>query len=207
MILSENRFHFSGSCASGDITPVRRGMRMRIKQVKAWWVRIPIETARQHRSDFGQVRTFDAAILRIETDDGIVGWGEGKNAAGSAGNLRRAGPYAEPRGRAAIDRPRSARHRPDLGDAVQRHARRNRGRRRPRHAADRAARHVGRRDQRGRHRAVGHFRQSRPASRSGACSAAASWRRCRPMPRAAGKASTRSATSSNPTSTRAASRR
>ena len=59
---------------------------MRIKQVKAWWVRIPIEAARQHRSDFGQVRTFDAAILRIETDDGIVGWGEGKNAAGSAGN-------------------------------------------------------------------------------------------------------------------------
>ena len=59
---------------------------MRIKHVKAWWVRIPIETARQHRSDFGQVRTFDAAILRIETDDGIVGWGEGKNAAGSAGN-------------------------------------------------------------------------------------------------------------------------
>jgi L-alanine-DL-glutamate epimerase-like enolase superfamily enzyme len=58
---------------------------MRIKQVKARWVRIPIETARQHRSDFGQVRTFDAAILRIETDDGIVGWGEGKNAAGSAG--------------------------------------------------------------------------------------------------------------------------
>ena len=32
------------------------------------------------------LRTFDAAILRIETEDGIVGWGEGKNAAGSAGN-------------------------------------------------------------------------------------------------------------------------
>jgi L-alanine-DL-glutamate epimerase-like enolase superfamily enzyme len=58
---------------------------MRIKTVKAWWVRIPIETTRQHRSDFGQLTTFDAAILRIETDDGIVGWGEGKNAAGSAG--------------------------------------------------------------------------------------------------------------------------
>ena len=40
----------------------------------------------QHRSDFGQVTTFDAAILRIETDDGLVGWGEGKNAAGSAGS-------------------------------------------------------------------------------------------------------------------------
>ncbi|MBX3578185.1 MAG: mandelate racemase/muconate lactonizing enzyme family protein [Rhizobiaceae bacterium] len=59
---------------------------MRIKDVKAWWVSIPIEAARQHRSDFGQVRTFDSAILRIETEDGIVGWGEGKNAAGSAGS-------------------------------------------------------------------------------------------------------------------------
>jgi len=58
---------------------------MKIKTVEAWWVRIPIAAANQHRSDFGQVTTFDAAILRIETDDGIVGWGEGKNAAGSAG--------------------------------------------------------------------------------------------------------------------------
>ncbi len=59
---------------------------MRIKTVQAWWVQIPIEEARQHVSDFGRLRTFDAAILRIETEDGIVGWGEGKNAAGSAGN-------------------------------------------------------------------------------------------------------------------------
>ena len=59
---------------------------MRIKSVRAWWVRIPIETGRQHRSDFGQVRTFDAAIVRVETDDGLVGWGEGKNAAGSSGD-------------------------------------------------------------------------------------------------------------------------
>ena len=58
---------------------------MRIKSVQASWVRIPIEAARQHRSDFGQLKTFDTAILRIETDDGLVGWGEGKNAAGSAG--------------------------------------------------------------------------------------------------------------------------
>lgn len=58
---------------------------MRIKTVRAWWVRIPIEESRQHKSDFGRLTTFDAAILRIETDDGVVGWGEGKNAAGSAG--------------------------------------------------------------------------------------------------------------------------
>jgi L-alanine-DL-glutamate epimerase-like enolase superfamily enzyme len=49
-------------------------------------VQIPIEEARQHVSDFGRLRTFDAAILRIETEDGTVGWGEGKNAAGSAGD-------------------------------------------------------------------------------------------------------------------------
>jgi L-alanine-DL-glutamate epimerase-like enolase superfamily enzyme len=59
---------------------------MRIKSVQAWWVQIPIAEARQHVSDFGRLRTFDAAILRMETDDGIVGWGEGKNAAGSAGD-------------------------------------------------------------------------------------------------------------------------
>ena len=59
---------------------------MRIRNVQAWWVRVPIEAAKQHRSDFGQVTTFDAAILRVETDDGLVGWGEGKNAAGSAGS-------------------------------------------------------------------------------------------------------------------------
>ena len=59
---------------------------MHIKDCHAWWVRIPIAAESQHRSDFGQVRTFDAAILRIETDDGLVGWGEGKNAAGSSGD-------------------------------------------------------------------------------------------------------------------------
>ena len=58
---------------------------MRIKSVKAHWIQIPIEVDRQHVSDYGRLRTFDAAILRVETEDGIVGWGEGKNAAGSAG--------------------------------------------------------------------------------------------------------------------------
>ncbi|PSL19371.1 mandelate racemase/muconate lactonizing enzyme family protein [Shimia abyssi] len=58
---------------------------MRVKSVQAWWIQFPIETLRQHVSDFGRLTTFDAAIVRIETDDGLIGWGEGKNAAGSAG--------------------------------------------------------------------------------------------------------------------------
>lgn len=59
---------------------------MQIARVEARWVRIPIAAERQHRSDFGQAGSFDAALVRIETDTGLVGWGEGKNAAGSAGD-------------------------------------------------------------------------------------------------------------------------
>jgi L-alanine-DL-glutamate epimerase-like enolase superfamily enzyme len=58
---------------------------MRIAHVEARWLRFEIAPERQHRSDFGQIKTFDATILRIETADGLVGWGEAKNAAGSAG--------------------------------------------------------------------------------------------------------------------------
>lgn len=58
---------------------------MRIASAQAWWVQIPIDTDSQHVSDFGRLKTFDAAILRLETDDGLVGWGEAKNAAGSSG--------------------------------------------------------------------------------------------------------------------------
>src|SRR5579871_5873669 len=58
----------------------------RITRVQARWVQFPIAQERQHRSDFGQIDRFDTAILRIETAGGLVGWGEAKNAAGSAGN-------------------------------------------------------------------------------------------------------------------------
>jgi L-alanine-DL-glutamate epimerase-like enolase superfamily enzyme len=58
---------------------------MRITRIEATWVSIPIAPERQHKSDFGQVKQFDSCIVRIETDAGIIGWGEGKNAAGSAG--------------------------------------------------------------------------------------------------------------------------
>ena len=58
---------------------------MRITRIEATWVSMPISPERQHRSDFGQIKQFDTCIVRIETDAGIIGWGEGKNAAGSAG--------------------------------------------------------------------------------------------------------------------------
>lgn len=58
---------------------------MKIERIEAIWVSIPIAAERQHKSDFGQISTFDAAIVRVDTDQGITGWGEGKNAAGSSG--------------------------------------------------------------------------------------------------------------------------
>ena len=58
---------------------------MRIASVAAAWVHFPIVAEQQHLSDFGQVASFDAAIVRVATECGLVGWGEAKNAAGSAG--------------------------------------------------------------------------------------------------------------------------
>src|SRR5579859_7870496 len=59
---------------------------MRIASVHAAWVHFPIATAQQHSSDYGRVAAFDAALVRVATESGIVGWGEAKNAAGSAGS-------------------------------------------------------------------------------------------------------------------------
>lgn len=56
---------------------------MRITEVRATWLQVPIPEAQQHASDFGRARTFDTAIVRIDTDSGITGWGEAKVAAGS----------------------------------------------------------------------------------------------------------------------------
>jgi L-alanine-DL-glutamate epimerase-like enolase superfamily enzyme len=58
---------------------------MRVASVQAFWVRFAIEERHQHVSDFGRVTSFDAAIVRITTACGLIGWGEAKNAAGSAG--------------------------------------------------------------------------------------------------------------------------
>ena len=85
-----------------------RGRIMRIKtRLKPGGSASRSKPRRQHRSDFGQVTTFDAAILRIETDDGLVGWGEGKNAAGSAGSYGALVHMLNHEVGAAADRPRS----------------------------------------------------------------------------------------------------
>jgi L-alanine-DL-glutamate epimerase-like enolase superfamily enzyme len=48
---------------------------MLIRGVRARWLRCPIPVEQQHTSDFGRITSFDTAIVSIETDDGLVGWG------------------------------------------------------------------------------------------------------------------------------------
>lgn len=61
---------------------------MKIKSVTARWLHVPIPTERQHTSDFGRVSTFDSTLVRIETEDGVVGHGEAKAEVGSAASCQ-----------------------------------------------------------------------------------------------------------------------
>jgi L-alanine-DL-glutamate epimerase-like enolase superfamily enzyme len=58
---------------------------VRIDHVEARWLRFPIAPERQHTSDFGTAMSFDAMLVEVATDTGLCGYGEGQNAAGSAG--------------------------------------------------------------------------------------------------------------------------
>ncbi len=61
---------------------------MKIRSVDAAWMHCPLEATKQHVSDFGRIAAFDAVLVTITTDDGLVGYGEAKPAVGSAGNGR-----------------------------------------------------------------------------------------------------------------------
>ena len=61
---------------------------MKIKSVKSDWIHVPIPKEQQHRSDFGVVSSFDMTLIRIETEDGLVGHGEAKATVASAGDNR-----------------------------------------------------------------------------------------------------------------------
>src|SRR6202049_1307577 len=56
---------------------------MKIRSVDAYWVHIPIPSERQHTSDFGRTTSFDATLVRIDTECGLIGWGEAKSQVGS----------------------------------------------------------------------------------------------------------------------------
>ena len=60
---------------------------MRIAKVEATWLSAPIPPERQHVSDFGRMTSFDTTLVRLETEEGIVGYGEAKAAVGSQANV------------------------------------------------------------------------------------------------------------------------
>jgi len=59
---------------------------MKIKKIEAKWIHVPIPEAQQHVSDFGKIASFDSTLVRVETECGIVGYGEAKEEVGSEGN-------------------------------------------------------------------------------------------------------------------------
>lgn len=61
---------------------------MKIRDVHARWIQCPIPVDQQHVSDFGRITSFDAAIISVEVDGGMVGWGEAKAGVGSSGPCR-----------------------------------------------------------------------------------------------------------------------
>lgn len=61
---------------------------MKITQVRARWLHCPIPPDQQHVSDFGRIASFDTAIISVEVEGGLTGWGEAKAAVGSAGACR-----------------------------------------------------------------------------------------------------------------------
>jgi L-alanine-DL-glutamate epimerase-like enolase superfamily enzyme len=56
---------------------------VKIKSVNATWLRVPIPEAEQHSSDLGRTTSFDSVLVRVETECGIVGYGEAKEEVGS----------------------------------------------------------------------------------------------------------------------------
>ena len=59
---------------------------MKIKSVTAKWLHVPIPLEQQHVSDFGQVASFDSVLVSVETECGLIGYGEAKEEVGSEGN-------------------------------------------------------------------------------------------------------------------------
>jgi L-alanine-DL-glutamate epimerase-like enolase superfamily enzyme len=59
---------------------------MKITRVSAHWLHVPIPSALQHVSDFGRIESFDSVLVRIESDAGLVGYGEAKEEVGSQAN-------------------------------------------------------------------------------------------------------------------------
>ncbi len=58
---------------------------MKIKHIKAYWLRCPIPAGKQWRSDYGHLTHFDMTLVEVEDEAGNQGYGEAKAAVGATG--------------------------------------------------------------------------------------------------------------------------
>lgn len=58
---------------------------MKIKEIKAYWLRCPIPAGKQWRSDYGQLTHFDMTLVEVIDEEGLTGYGEAKAAVGATG--------------------------------------------------------------------------------------------------------------------------
>jgi L-alanine-DL-glutamate epimerase-like enolase superfamily enzyme len=61
---------------------------MKITSIRATWLRVPIPAAKASVSDFGRNDSFNTTLVRVETDEGITGFGEAKATVGSLGGQK-----------------------------------------------------------------------------------------------------------------------
>ncbi len=58
---------------------------MKIKNIRAYWLRCPIPAGKQWRSDYGHLTHFDMTLVEVEDEAGNTGYGEAKAAVGATG--------------------------------------------------------------------------------------------------------------------------
>ncbi len=58
---------------------------MKITSIQARWLRVPIPEEKISVSDFGRNDSFNTTLVRVETNEGLVGYGEAKATVGSRG--------------------------------------------------------------------------------------------------------------------------
>ena len=51
---------------------------MKITAISATWLKVPIPADRVSVSDFGRNDSFNTTLVKVETDEGITGYGEAK---------------------------------------------------------------------------------------------------------------------------------
>ncbi len=59
---------------------------MKITDITATWLQVPIPPERQHVSDYGPTHSIDTVLVKVGTDGGVTGYGEARGSVSINGN-------------------------------------------------------------------------------------------------------------------------